>query len=164
MSHEWREHPHLKALFHPDYPDDLQVIAHEGGPRLSENPPELVWVTVIGINDNVFVGRLLNRPVGLEYLQFTGWLFFLMPEQGSQHPILVTKKYLNERPDWIIEPCQKCGLSELFDAPSDLIKVIFPHMPEGSVLESFTSFCPLCGGGRWFSIKILCKGTEIIFV
>src|SRR5215471_14876033 len=31
----WREHPLLKSRFHPEFPDDLQVIVHDGGPRLS---------------------------------------------------------------------------------------------------------------------------------
>ena len=47
---------------------------------------------------------------------------------------------------WTIHSCQKCGLAELFDAPSDLMRVVFPNVPEGAVMEAFTSFCPLCGG------------------
>jgi hypothetical protein len=58
----------------------------------------------------------------------------------------VTDKYLHERPAWTIHPCQNCGFSELFDAPSDLIRVVFPNIPPGAVMQSFTSFCPLCGG------------------
>jgi len=34
----------------------------------------------------------------------------------------------------------------LFDAPSDLVRVIFPNLPDGAVPAMFTSFCPLCGG------------------
>jgi hypothetical protein len=34
----------------------------------------------------------------------------------------------------------------LFDAPSDLIRVVFPHMPADAQMSMFTAFCPLCGG------------------
>lgn len=30
MNHEWRKHPRLINLLHPDYPDDLQVVVHDG--------------------------------------------------------------------------------------------------------------------------------------
>ncbi len=45
MPNDWREHPKLKGRFHPDHPDDLQVIAHDGGARITGNAPEAVWVT-----------------------------------------------------------------------------------------------------------------------
>ena len=60
---------------------------------------------------------------------------------------MVTPKYLGERSEWAVSPCNKCGLRYLFDAPSDLIKVIFPNLPPGSDIKMFTSFCGLCGGG-----------------
>jgi hypothetical protein len=59
---------------------------------------------------------------------------------------MVTDKYLRERGDWIIHPCRKCGFSELFDAPSDLIRVVFPNTPPDAQMSMFTAFCPLCGG------------------
>jgi hypothetical protein len=65
---------------------------------------------------------------------------------GGEHPVLVTDKYLLERPRWVIHPCQTCGFSELFDAPSELIRVVFPDIPGGAEIDAFTSFCPLCGG------------------
>jgi len=37
-------------------------------------------------------------------------------------------------------------LSELFDAPSDLIAKVFPTLPSGQVPEMFTAFCGACGG------------------
>jgi len=37
-------------------------------------------------------------------------------------------------------------LSELFDAPTDLIRVIFPNISAESEMQMFTSFCGLCGG------------------
>jgi hypothetical protein len=65
---------------------------------------------------------------------------------GSGHPVLATDKYLGERAAWSIHPCQKCGFADLFDAPSDLIRTLFPNVPADAVMEGFTTFCPLCGG------------------
>jgi hypothetical protein len=107
VPHEWRKHPALQKRFHPEHADDLQVIVHDGGPRISDRKPELVWVT-----------------------------------------LRVTEKYLRERPDWIIHPCENCGLSELFDAPSELMKAIFPDLQDGAVMESFTAVC----GMLWFPV------------
>jgi hypothetical protein len=59
---------------------------------------------------------------------------------------MVTDKYLRERGAWTVHPCRQCGLSELFDAPSDLIRVVFPNTPPDAQLSMFTAFCALCGG------------------
>lgn len=146
MNPTWRSHPRLIGQFHPQYPDDIQVVIHEGGPRLSKSAPELVWVSVLTAeSENVFSGRILNEPHNLHSLGQGKQIKFIAPEVG-QHPVLVTDKYLKERLQWKIHGCDKCGLSELFDAPSDLIRVIFPNMPPDADLEAFTSFCGFCGG------------------
>jgi hypothetical protein len=93
----------------------------------------------------VFSGRILNQPEQLQTIQQNQVISFVMPS-GCEHPVLVTEKYLRERPAWRIHPCQKCGFSELFDAPSDLIRVVFPNNPADAVMDMFTSFCPLCRG------------------
>ena len=141
----WRTHPRLKGRFLPDYPDDLQVIVHDGGPRITKNRPEAVWITVTACEGDIFAGRVLNQPKQLSTVRQGQQIRFIMPA-GSEHPILVTDKYLRERPSWIIHPCQKCGFSELFDAPSDLMRVAFPNVPEDAIMEAFTSFCPMCRG------------------
>jgi hypothetical protein len=91
MNNKWREHPKLKGRFHPDYPDDLQVIVHDGGPRFSSTQLEVVWVAVTGMMSSkafqarvltpttsakdtssydqefqVFKGRVLNQPHKLQ--------------------------------------------------------------------------------------------------
>jgi hypothetical protein len=141
----WRTHPKLKGRFHPEHPDDLQVIVHDGGPRVTDRAPELVWVSATDCDGDVFTGRILNQPNRLRTVQQHQQIRFVMPP-GSQHPVFVTEKYLQERPSWRIYPCQKCGFSELFDAPSDLMRVVFPNIPEGAVMDTFTSLCPLCRG------------------
>jgi hypothetical protein len=142
----WRTHPKLKGRFHAEQRDDLQVIVHDGGPRITDKSPEVVWVRVTGCNGDVFVGTVLNGPMQLQTVHLGQQIRFIMPA-GSKHPVLITDKYLRERPSWTIHPCQKCGFTELFDAPSDLMRVVFPNIPvDEAVMEVFTSFCPLCGG------------------
>jgi hypothetical protein len=142
ISGEWRNHPKLKGRFHESYPDDLQVMIHDGGPRLTGARPELVWVRVTGCSGDVFRGRVLDQPHQLRTVAEGSEILFVIPQRGK-HPLLVTDRYLRERPDWVIHPCDKCGLSELFDAPSDLIRVVFPG---SDTAEAFTAFCGACGG------------------
>lgn len=145
-ANSWRNDPLLKARFLPDYPDDLQVIIHDGGPRLTDARPELVWARVTGRQAaDRFTAIVLNRPHGLKSVTEGGQIQFMI-KSGWEHPVQVRDRYLAERSDWIIHPCDKCSFDELFDPPSDLIAKIFPNLPKDAVLESFTSFCPLCGG------------------
>src|SRR5690242_6623830 len=67
MNALWRTDPLLAGRFHASYPDDLQVIVHDGGPRLSVIGPELMWVRLTdvaaeGEGLRVYRGALLNRP------------------------------------------------------------------------------------------------------
>ena len=151
---EWRRHPKLLGRFHPDHPDDLQVIVHEGGPRLSQRRPEAVWVGVTGCDGDVFEGHVLNEPSQLPTIRQGQMIRFIVPERGEL-PVLVTEKYLRERAAWRIRGCDKCGFSELFDAPSDLMRVVFPNLPEGAALDALTSFCPLCGGVQVIESKVV---------
>jgi len=145
MPREWRSHPKLQGRFHPEFPDDIQVLVHDGGSRLTNHGAELVWVTIVRCDANVFCGTVLNEPVQLSSVSQGSEIQFLIPD-GGEHPLMVTDKYLRERASWIIDPCRKCGLSELFDAPSDLIRVVFSNNPPDSVVEVFTVFCGACGG------------------
>jgi hypothetical protein len=118
---------------------------HDGGPRMTEASPELIWVRVSGIRDNVFTGEILNNPHNLHSVRQGSKISFIVAG-GAPHPIMVTTKYVNERQHWKITGCEKCGFAELFDAPSDLQARLFPTTPPDSEMLSFTSFCPLCGG------------------
>ena len=146
MTH-WRDNPKLKGKFHPEYPDDIQVLIHDGGPLFSKHHPEQVWVRVLGCQREIFRGTVLNQPYHLETVSEGSLVKFLMPEGGS-HPLMVTDKYLSERKNWIIHPCRKCGFSELYDAPSDLIRVTFPNRVKRGVMTSFTTRCCACGDGQ----------------
>ncbi len=143
----WRSDPVLAGRFHPEYPDDLQAIVHNGGPRFTDKPAELIWVTVIGKHGKAYRGKILNQPHGLESVKQGDEILFLAVA-AAEHPFQVSDKYLTERDDWVIKPCSKCGFAELFDAPSDLVKKVFPNVGKNpnEEMEAFTSFCPMCGG------------------
>lgn len=122
-------------------------MVHDGGPRFSSEPPELVWMTVTGMAGKAYRGKLLNQPHGLKSVKQGDELLFLAVA-GAEHPFLVTEKYLAEREEWVVEPCSKCGFAELFDAPSDLVKKVFPNIGDNpnEKMEAFTAFCPICRG------------------
>jgi hypothetical protein len=141
----WRDHPALRDRF-LGAPDQLQVVIHDGGPRLTQAAPELVWVEATGLDGaDLFRGKILNQPVNLSSVAEGDTVRFIAP-RGGGHLLMVTDRYLAERRDWSITPCDRCGLDELFDAPSDLVRATFPDLPAGAVLEQFTAFCALCGG------------------
>lgn len=141
----WRTHPDLKDKLHPQHPDDLQVVIHEGGPRTTRKYPEAVWVSITSGENDVFQGRILNTPSQLDSVK-QGDIISLLANTGVEHAVMVTPKYLRERPQWKIKPCSKCGFTELFDAPSDLVRATFPSLPDDALLEAFTTFCALCDG------------------
>jgi len=144
MAHEWRTHPKLKGLFHPEAPDDLQVIVHDGGPRITDHSPELVWVRVTEMDENdVLSGRVLNQPQQLSTVSRGSIIRFVIP--SGAHLLMVTEEYLRERPQWIIKSYCECGLDELFDAPSDLLRTAFPDLPDGHSIPKFTARCGGCG-------------------
>ncbi len=97
--HPWRTDPLLRQGFHPQYPDDLQVIAHDGGPRLATTAPELVWVTVVGKEDDGYRGKVLNQPQGLLSVKLGDEIQF-QAVADQQYPFQVRKAYLNEREKW----------------------------------------------------------------
>ena len=145
MSLEWRELPALRGRFHPEHPDDLEVVVHDGGPRFTDRRPELVWVRVLLAGAETFTGEVLNQPQQLASVRRGDRIQFVVPLAGK-HPLMVRERYLQERAAWRVHPCSGCGLTELFDAPSDLIPKIFPNMGPGEMVEAFTVFCGACGG------------------
>ncbi len=147
MSHEWRENPKLKMRFHSaEFPDDIQVVIHDGGRRMTDVAPECVWVRVSGYDDGIFVGTILNQPYQLQSVKQGSRILFVEPASESTFPLMVTEKYLAEKSQWNINACEKCGSREILDAPSDLLKVLFPASPEESTIEAFTTFCVFDGG------------------
>jgi hypothetical protein len=129
MDAPWRSDPALLGRFHPEHPDDLQVVVHDGGPRFTKVPPELMWVRVSGTRGGAYVGTLLNQPQGLASVSAGDEILFVCPP-GTERPFRTSQKYLAERKDWDVAPCNKCGFGELFDAPSDVSPARFSR-PSG---------------------------------
>jgi hypothetical protein len=73
----WRTDPLIAGRGHPDYPDDIQVIVHDGGPRFTDSDPELVWVTILATDGIAYRAKVLNQPVGLESVQQGDEILFL---------------------------------------------------------------------------------------
>jgi hypothetical protein len=107
--------------------------------------PEVVWVTVTEYSGDVFKGRVLNQPNQLRTVKQGDLILFIVPER-SEFPLRVTARYLEERSQWTLHPCTRCGLTELFDAPSDLLRAVFRNTPPGASIETFTALCGACGG------------------
>lgn len=84
MTTVWRQHPKLAGRFHVDYPDDVQVLAHDGGPRLTDRSPELIWVRITACDGDVFTARVLNQPHQLSSVTQGTEIRFIAPA-GSEH-------------------------------------------------------------------------------
>ena len=138
-------HPFLKGRGQANHPNDIKVLIHDGGPKITEKCPELAWVTITGLEDRWVLGRIITEPKNLNSV-FKGAQIKLVAFSTEYPPVLVTDKYIAESAKWEITPCDSCGFTDLFDAPSDLIKASYPNIPEDTIVEIFTSFCGVCGG------------------
>src|SRR4051812_32721851 len=107
----WRSHPSLRGKLHPQHPDDLQVLIHDGGPRVTNRKPELVWVSITAFDGVLFRGRVLNAPKQLQSVR-QGQPIAFLTSNGTSHAVMVTEKYLGEKPQWRIHPCANCGFTE----------------------------------------------------
>jgi hypothetical protein len=155
MPSPWKEHPKLQGRFHPEFPEDLQVIVHHGGRSTSGRVPELVWVRITGCQEEIFSGVVLNEPDHSESVALGSQILFMVP-QGGLHPLQVTHEYLQERPAWrLLMPCRTCGLTELFDPPSKLVASSFPSITANQLSHgfTFTTRCGWCGDGMVVRLK-----------
>lgn len=150
----WHSDPALNGRFHPEFPNDVQVLVHEGSFRFTHARPEVMWAR---ISDRVMIkgaqGRrigayramLLNQPFELQTLHQQDEIL-LVGHAHYPYSIRVSELYLTERTDYDILPCNQCGLPELFDRISVLTATTFPDTPSDQHLMMFTSACPLCSG------------------
>jgi hypothetical protein len=145
----WRRDTRLSDLLHPDYPDDIQALLHDGGPLFRTAAPELVWVRLTDrVDDGIYRGTLLNQPFGLTNRQ-QGDTIHVAVADGAHRLVYIGDRYLYERYAWSVDPCHQCGLSVLFDAPSDLLAATFAKVPADLAMVEFTATCPLCGGKQF---------------
>lgn len=155
----WHADPVLKGHFHPQYPDDIQVVVHDGSFRFTQTQPELIWVRILSATEldvrgkhklQVYRAKLLNQPHELKMVKLGDDIQFVA-HAGYQYPIYTTQQYLVDRAKFEIIPCTQCGLPELFDPVYKLFKVSFPQLPEpfteSGTTVAFSSKCPACGTG-----------------
>src|SRR5215218_3789803 len=97
MPYEWREHPKLQGRLHPQHPDDVQVIVHDGGPRMTDRRPEAVWVRIVASESDLVTGEVLNQPQQLTPVKRGVRVRFIVHDSG-EHALMVRPKYRKERP------------------------------------------------------------------
>lgn len=173
----WRSDPGLRGKMHPGFPDDVQVIVHDGEPRRTGKQAEQCWVRITGHRPTaprgyiydakasglsrvafearhaghpvVYEGTLLNQPHQLTTVRQNDTLLFY-GNVGQGAPLHVTAAYVAERAGWDVQPCDKCGFAEGLDPPTTMAKTRFPDAPADASVEQFTSKCPMCGGMQMF--------------
>ena len=161
----WHDDPDLQGRFHPQYPDDLQVLVHEGSFRFTDSPPEIMWARIFarlewtnfdGKEGYAYKAQILNQPRSLKTLKLGDEILF-SAHKGYAYAVRVTHQYIMQLDYCEITPCNKCGLPDLFDAPADLIAKTFPDLAAQARenILAFNSFCPLCGVQGSLFVKVL---------
>ena len=154
----WRHDPALLERLHRSYPDDVQVVVHDGEPRRTGRRTEACWVRIDGWEDGaarpvtgrepptrVYRATLLSRPHHLESIAAGGRLR-LIASSGGRYPVMVTDLYLDERPAWRFTPCTGCGLHEGLDPPTVMAATRFPELEAEARPLMFTARCTACEG------------------
>jgi hypothetical protein len=154
----WRHDPALIGRFHVRFPDDLQVVVHDGEPRRTERRAESCWVRIDASDDGaprpvdgqpaqrrVYGATLLNQPHYLTSIK-AGDRLRLLAAPGGAAPLMVTDDYLAERPAWRVTPCDGCGLHEGLDPPSVMAATRFPDLDPDARPIMFTARCTACSG------------------
>jgi hypothetical protein len=169
MTTPWRNDRDLVGKLHPQHPDDVQVIVHDGEPRRTRKSPEACWVRITGtggvlrsplaqrgataaptpsnvqwLERTIYTGQLLNQPHGLTTVREGATVRFVHAP-GIPNPLMITPGYESERPRWAVTPCDRCGADQALDPMSVMAKTRFPDMPPDAAPVAFTAFCP-CGG------------------
>lgn len=143
LEHPWRAAPALAGRFTvPGYPDDLQVLVHDGGPKFTESPLELIWARVVSQEGCDFFAIAANQPTGVHAVRH-GEMFAFRASAGLPHPLMVSADYRRERSRASIEPCERCGADELLDPPSRLVAHAFGDgdIPPTAVLNERCWWC-----------------------
>lgn len=154
----WRDDPALVGKLHPRFPDDLQILVHDGEPRRAGTRPEACWVRLDGAEEGaprpvagqpaatrLYTARLLSTPHQLTTIA-AGDRLRLIAAPGGRLPLLVTDAYLAERTAWVFTPCDRCGLHEGLDPPAVMAATRFPALAADDRPLAFTSQCPACRG------------------
>ncbi|HEY4058185.1 MAG TPA: hypothetical protein VGM39_16345 [Kofleriaceae bacterium] len=177
----WHSDPALTFPY-AEFPDDLQVMVHDGEPRRTQKQPEACFVRITGIAGTlripsapqgtpppltadkltfterpIYTATVLNKPHHLTTVRAMESIYFVT-SPGVPHPVHVTAQYLRERPQWSLTPCNKCGADQALDPMSVMAATRFPNAPGGAVPIMFSAFCP-CGGTQMLAMTELPPGV-----
>jgi WD40 repeat protein len=144
---DWRNDPALRGRFNPQFPDDIEVLVHDGHPGFTGRSPERAWVRIHGRHGVAWTGTLLNQPYHLQSIAKGGDVLFIAPSSGKDL-VQVTPKYLEERREWTVGSCSKCGISETFCPPSELLEHTNTPPHARSQVRRLTAPCPMCDGSQ----------------
>ena len=169
VSTPWKQDLALAGRFHPEHPDDLKIVVHDGEPRRTQLTPEACWVRVDRVFGSlvspvappsanppvpadqiawwqrpIYGGVLLNTPAHLKTVR-AGDVLAFVTAPGIPHPLYVTSAYATERAEWAFTPCDRCGADQALDPPTIMARTRFPEAPARSMPVAFRAQCT-CGG------------------
>ena len=135
----WRNDP--KLSFHADYPNDVEAAFFFP----VEKTAEQMWVSLSGVDAEVggYTGKLLNTPNSKSDVH-EGSQVTVRVTPGAPQPVWVTAVMRDNLKHWKMA-CTSCGFDMLFTPVQELIAVQFKDAPKGSVMDKFTTRCPVCG-------------------
>lgn len=156
----WTEDPLLKGKFHPEHPDHVQVLIHAGNPKFSGKRAEIAWVRVTESRGQYYIGSLVSPPKQLDNIRQGDDMLFMAVPSGP-YPFLIGADYLEDRKNWIISPCSKCGFTEMFQSPTKHAEALMrqDNVPEGKTPIMLATSCPICGGIQMLG-KVGTKGEQ----
>lgn len=137
----WSEDPRLQGQLHPSYPNDLQAVfflpvlrqAEAMWVRLSAPDPVVEGYRATLLNDSHFEPALkAGTPVTVR------------PTPGLQQPIWLSEA-MRANLGKYRGACEQCGFDLVMTPVEELIRATFSNVPEGMLLEQFTTRCGLCG-------------------
>jgi hypothetical protein len=147
---DWKNDPSLKGRFHPNAPDDIEVVIHDGHPGFSGKSPERAWVRVRGRRGSAWMGTLLNQPFHLKSKSEGSEVLFVAPAKGK-YLVQVSEQYLREREEWRIGECSQCGMTETLSPPSEILTHTNVPADARSQVRQVTAPCPFCKGSQVLS-------------
>ncbi|MCG2661717.1 MAG: CHAT domain-containing protein [Kiritimatiellae bacterium] len=160
MDAMWTKDPLLKGKFHPEHPECVQVLIHASNPRFSGKRAELAWVRVTESRGQYYIGSLVSPPKQLDNIRQGDEVLFMAVPSGP-YPFLISADYLEDRKNWIISPCSKCGFTEMFQSPTKHVEALMrqDNVPEGKTPIMLATSCPICGGIQMLG-KVGTKGEQ----
>lgn len=136
----WRMDPELAAWCHINYPDDCQVLIHNGAsPTFGDTDREIVWATINDRQGDIFSATVINDPQHVQSIR-QGHTIQFAKTGGNHPPALLTGELVRDLPRLDVKPCQKCRNRLVFDSIAKLAPdevEAYPHKVE--------TVCRFCG-------------------